>query len=220
MMKNLKLKGILALSILMSAFSVAQNDTNQDESKSFYVKPYAGFIGIQNMNLQLTGSDLNSDVSVENGFGYTAGIALGYRLTQNISTEIGWEYKTNEVTLTNNNIESKGDYASNFIYLNGIYNFNSEKRLQPYLGLGLSLIQEIDLDFGTGENGSFSNSGNIGFQGIAGLDFNLSPKWALNWEAKYVTFSQFDMENESDNSRLNNLKYNPFIFNLGVKYRF
>ncbi len=219
-MKNLKLKVIPVLCLLTSTLSVAQNSTNQEVRKNFYVKPYAGFIGVQNMDLILTSDNENSNVSVENGFGYTAGISLGYYLTENISTEIGWEYKSNEVTISNDNISSKGDYASNFIYLNGIYNFKTKSRLKPYLGLGASVIQEIDLDFGNGENGSFSNSGNIGFQGIAGLDFNLSPRWALNWEAKYVTFSEFGMENEGDNSRLDNLKYNPVIFNIGVKYRF
>lgn len=208
------------LCLLTSIFSVAQNSTNEEANKNFYVKPYAGFIGIQDMDLRLIRDNENSNVAVENGFGYTAGIALGYRLSKNISAEIGWEYKSNEVTISNTDFSNKGDYASNFIYLNGIYNFKTKNRLKPYVGLGASLIQEIDLDFGNGENSSFSNSGNIGFQGIGGLDFNLSPRWALNWEAKYMTFSQFDMENEGNNSRLDNLKYNPFIFNIGVKYRF
>jgi hypothetical protein len=28
------------------------------------------------------------------------------------------------------------------------------------------------------------------------------------------------MKNEANDDQLNNLKYNPFIFNVGIKYRF
>jgi len=92
--------------------------------------------------------------------------------------------------------------------------------LKPYVGLGLSYIQEIDFDFGVGKNASFSTAGDIGFQGIAGLDFQFADRWALNWEAKYVSFNKLDLMNESNNDELKNLKYNPFIFNIGIKFRF
>ena len=219
-MNILKLNTFFVFCTFACTSLIAQESTIKEPFRSFYIKPYGGFIGIQDMNLQLVENDQNSNVSIENGFGFTTGVSLGYSFTRNFSAEIGWEYKSNDITVINDNIRSSGDYASNFIYLNGIYNFSTKSRLKPYVGLGASLIQEIDLDFGQGNNTSFSNSGNIGFQGIAGLDFNFSKRWSLNWEAKYVTFSEFDMENEANNDRLNNLKYNPFIINIGVKYRF
>ena len=220
MMKNLKLNSLFILFVLVCAGLNAQESDKQEVLKNFYIKPYAGFIGIQDMNLQLIENNQDSSVSVGNGFGYATGISLGYNFSNNVSAEIGWEYKSNDITVTKNNVTSNGDYASNFIYLNALYNFTTKGKLKPYLGLGISLIQEIDLDFGQGESTSFSDSGNIVFQGIAGLDFNFSKRWALNWEAKYVTFSEFNMENEANNDKLNNLKYNPFIFKIGIKYRF
>lgn len=218
MMKNLKFSLLFLISVLSVSAALAQEE-NENFNK-FYIKPYAGFIGIQDMTLQLVDNNQSTNIAVENGFGFTAGISLGYNFTKNITAEIGWEYKSNDITVVNNNVRSSGDYASNFIYLNGIYNFNTNSRFKPYLGLGLSLIQEIDLDLDNGMDTSFSDSGNFGFQGLAGLDFNLTNRWALNCEAKYVTFSEFDMNSESNNSKLNNLKYNPFIFNIGIKYRF
>jgi len=220
MMKNLKFNVIL-LVCLLSAFKVVSQETKSNKDyKKFYLKPYAGFIGIEDMSLQLVKNNQTTNIEVDNGFGFTTGISLGYNFTENITAEVGWEYKRNDITIENNSVKSSGDYASNFIYLNGIYNFSTNSRFKPYLGLGLSLIQEIDLDFGDGNNTSFSESGNVGFQGIIGLDFNFSQKWALNWEAKYVAFSEFDMKNEANNDQLNNLKYNPFIFNVGIKYRY
>ena len=219
-MKNLKFSMILFFSILSTANVIAQETKADSNSRNFYVKPYAGFIGIQDMSLDLVSNSQTTNISVENGFGWTSGISFGYTFTKNLSAEIGWEYKTNDVTVIINNIRSTGDYASNFIYVNGMYSFDTQSRLKPYVGLGVSFIEEIDLDFGQGIDTSYSTSGNIGFQGIAGLDFNFSERWALNWEAKYVTFSDFDMENEANDDQLNNLKYSPFIFNIGVKYRF
>ena len=219
-MKNSRHNVLLPLIFLTLANVIAQEKKAVKDYGKFYVKPYAGFIGVQNMTSQLQNNNQNTTISIENGFGFTTGIAFGYNFAKKLTAEMGWEYKSNDITVINNGVKTSGDYASNFIFLNGIYTINTVSRIKPYVGLGASLIQEIDLDFGQGEDTSFSTSGNIGFQGIAGLDFNFSKRWILNWEAKYVTFSEFNMKNEGNNDRLNNLKYNPFIFNIGIKYRF
>ena len=220
MMKKVKLTLLLVLGSFTLSPLTAQEQTTQNDFKRFYVKPYAGFIGIQDMDLQLIANNQTTNVNVESGFGFTSGIAVGYNFNNNISAELGWEYKSNNITLTNNGVQTKGDYASNFIYINGIYNFDTNSAFKPYLGLGASLIQEIDLDFGSGANSSFSDSGNLGVQALAGIDYNFSDRWALSAEAKYTSFSTFDMTSETNSNRLNNLKYNPFIVNVGIKYRF
>jgi outer membrane protein W len=218
MISNLKSISVFFLGIF-ATFNVAAQDANVDVQRGkIYIKPYGGFIGIQKMNLKLVTNTESNNIEVENDFGWTSGIAIGYHITNSISTEIGWEYKTNNVTVLRNNIKSYGDYASNFIYLNGLYNFTTKSRWKPYAGFGVALIQEIDIDFGDAANSSFSNSGNLGIQGITGVDFNFSKRWALNWEAKYVTFRKFEMKNEANDNQLKNLKYNPFIFNIGIKF--
>jgi opacity protein-like surface antigen len=219
-MKKIIFSTMVLVGCLIATNLFGQKTIPLEKFSKWYVKPYAGFIGIQDMSLTLMENNQTTNISIETGFGFTSGVSLGYHFTKNLSTEIGWEYKRNEVTITTMDVKSKGDYASNIFYVNGIYNFITIGKLKPYAGLGACFIQEIDLDFGFGENESFSNSGNLGFQAVAGLDFNLSERWALNWEAKYTTFSKYDMENESNGSSLINLKYNPFIFNIGVKYRF
>jgi len=219
-MKSLKFFWVIALICIVTVPIYGQEKVESNEFKKFYVKPYGGFIGIQDMDLQLTTSTTTSPVNVESGFGYTAGISAGYFITEKISTELGFEYKSNSITTFVDNVEDNGDYASNFIYLNAFYNFRSGQLFNPYIGIGLSLIEEIDIDLNSNDTASFSDSGNIGFQGIAGLDFNFSEKWALNFEMKYVTFSDFDMEEELSDRMLRGLSYNPFIVNIGVKYRF
>ena len=218
-MKTLQIL-VLALAIMQAVKVTAQNTDKTNSTKNFYLKPYFGFIGLQDMSLSLSQNNLNTVVEVKTGFGYTTGISFGYNFSKNISAELGWEYKRNQATITVANIETDGDYASNFIYLNGFYKFSTQSNFKPYFGLGLSLIEEIDLDIGDANGTSFSDSGNLGFQGIVGLDYNFSKRWAMNLETKYVVFQDFNMQNETTNATLNGLKYNPLIVNIGIKYRF
>lgn len=218
-MKYFNLSSLIVV-IFLTTTVFGQESESDNEIKKFYVKPYAGFIGIQDMEIQYLENGQSTDISIESGFGFTSGISFGYHFTKNFSAELGWEYKRNDITVKYDNDKSTGDYASNFIYLNGFYNFNSQGKLKPYVGLGVSIIEEIDIDLTSSEEESFSDSGNVGFQGLAGLDFDFSKRWALNWEAKYVVFSDFDMESEINDNTLSNLEYKPFIFNIGIKYRF
>jgi len=206
---------LFTLSVFCSAH--AQSKTVTDK---FYIKPYAGFIEIQDMNIQLVDNNSAENLNIESGFGYTAGISFGYNFYKNFTAEIGWEYKSNNITITNSNSFNKGDYASNFIYLNGIYNIKTNGSFTPYVGLGFSFIEEIDLDLSEDENNSFSKSGIGGFQGLVGLDYDFAKKWGLNCEVKFVKFNNFNVINESNGSILTNLKYNPLIINIGMKYRF
>lgn len=218
-------KAILNLSIwcflFISSISIYAQERTDNKSTKFFVKPYAGFIGVQDMTIELVDQTNQTSLEVENGFGYATGVSFGYTFYKNITAELGWEYKSNQITISDGiNSKIKGDYASNFIYLNGVYSFNTESKFTPYLAGGVSVIEEIDMDLGDDTGNSFSNSGQIGWQVIAGLDYKFASKWSLNWEAKYVSFGEFSMDNETNSSSLKKLKYNPFIFNIGLKYRF
>jgi len=219
-MKKLSQTTLFILCFMIVTNLLAQESKPENSLKNFYIKPYGGFIGIQNTTPTFQQDNTSTKIEVETGFGINTGISLGYSFSENFFAEIGWEYKTNEISVKNNDLKTNGDYASNFIFLNGLYNLNTKGNFIPYVGLGTALIQEIDIDLSTNGNTSFSNSGNFGFQGIIGLDFNFSERWALNWEAKYISFGSLELDNEMNDSSISNIKYNPFIFNIGIKYRF
>ena len=212
---------LLVAGFITSTAVCGQDAAPADSPGKFYVKPYGGFIGIQDMNIRYVADGESTDIPVNAGFGFTNGISFGYAFTERISAEIGWEYKANTITVNYNDDKITGDYASNFAYLSATYTLSSTGRFRPYVGAGATVIPEIDMDFRIGEeNSSFSSTGNIGFQGLAGLDFQFARRWAMNWEAKYVAFQNFDMKNESHSTSLENLTYRPFIFNIGLKYMF
>jgi len=221
-MKQLKVVWMTVIGCLLVTHLSAQDqkqDAN-DDFKNWYVKPYGGFIGIQNMDLTLVQPDGTNAINVENGFGYTAGISFGYNFSNSIAAELGWEYKSNDVTVSSDAFSSKGDYASNFIYLNAIYNFSTSTRFTPYVGIGGSYIEEIDMDFGTGETAfSFQKNGQLGFQFSGGLDFAISDRWSMNWELRNTRFSNFDLT-ATNKTRVTDLKYNPFVINIGIKLKF
>jgi len=214
----------MLLSILLlglSSQAEAQEDTSS-ASKRFYVKPYVGFIGIQDMDITIDDGATKTPVAVKSGFGYTTGLSVGYAFTNNFSAELGWEYKSNNVEATFANTTYDGNYASNFIYLNGRYTFNTSSKFAPYIGAGITYIEEIDFDFeiGNTEN-SFAENGDIGFNILAGLDYNFSDRWTLNWELRSTFFSDIELSSEENsNVKLTDLKYNPFVINIGIKYRF
>ncbi len=212
---------VIALTLSLFGFcNLSAQDSPSNSLSKIYLKPYGGFIGIQDMKMQFVTDSKTTDLNVSSGFGFTTGISLGYNISKRFTAEVGWEYKKNNISISSNDITSNGDYASNFIYVNGIYKLPTYGYFTPYIGIGGSFIQEIDLDFGTGENGSFSQEGDIGVQGLVGLDFQFAERWSMNWEAKYVSFNKLNLLNESNNDQLKNLKYNPFIFNIGIKYQF
>jgi len=219
-MKKLKLISTLFVLTLLVTVQLQAQEAQPTESKKFYLKPYGGFIGIQDMTIDFVDQQSVTPVNIKAGFGYTSGISLGYNFTKNISAELGWEYKKNFIEATINDSTYDGDYASNFIYLNAMYRFSTGTRFTPYLGIGGSYIEEVDMDFGSGDSEfSFQKNGQIGVQFLAGLDYAISNRLSMNWELRNNRFSNFDLENDKD-MMVTDLKYNPFVVNIGVKVKF
>ena len=115
-----------------------------------------------------------------------------------------------------------GNYASNTIWLNGFYYFTGGQRLTPYLGAGIGLIEEIDIDLEAGDapERSFSDNGDVTWQVFAGLDYRLGQRWDLNAELRYSILNDVDLKEETGDGRLSGLDYNPVTMQLGVRYRF
>ncbi|WP_395373244.1 OmpW family protein [Marinicella sp. W31] len=196
-----------------------------DTEKGWFIKPVAGIS-------QMSSTEGNSvGVGAQNGLfdvdlssGFFAGLGVGYRYNANISAEFSWEYRSNdsETTLADGTLFSDGNYASSIFYMNGYYHFENDNRWTPYLGLGLGWIQEIDIDLeGMGPEQSYSGDGEIGFQAMFGLQYDLSENWTFNTELRYARFSSIDLEGEEAASgRINDLDYDPVTLGIGLSYYF
>lgn len=213
-------------SLLISAVIITTSlNTVQADEKGWYVKPFIGLSQMSDLSADTTslGSiDGTSEIDLDSGF--NAGVGVGYRYNDRLAVEAAWEYRTNDssVSLADGNQFPDGNYASNVFYLNGLYYPKvSSKRWSPYVGAGLSVMQEIDIDLEqSGVETSLSGSGDLGYQLIVGADYKLNTKWSVGAEARYGSTTGIDLEGEGNNGRYKDLDYNPTTLQLGVKYRF
>jgi opacity protein-like surface antigen len=188
------------------------------ESGHYYVKPYTG---ISYMN-DVTGLSGASPVAVELEKGMTLGAAFGYRYNANIAAEVSWEYRTNDSeTRVGNEFYPAGNYASNLLYLNGIYYFSSFGDVTPYAGVGVGWIQEIDIDLErNGVETSYSNSGNFSFQGFAGVEYRLNSRWTLHTELRHAGAKSGRLQDEQTKIEFASLDYKPFTWQFGASFQF
>ena len=193
--------------------------------KGWFIRPNVGMslLSDQTVNsVDVLGASGDVDISLDSGF--VAGIGVGYFYNSNVAVELAWEYRSNEstVSLANNRIIDEGNYASNMFFLNTHYYFNSSTRWQPYVGAGLSWIQEIDIDLESETvESSYATDGNIGFQLFAGLGYQLSDDWQIQAELRYGSIDDIDLTSEEGTQgSFANFDYQPTTLQVGLIYNF
>lgn len=84
------------------------------------------------------------------------------------------------------------------------------------------MVQEVDIDSesSAGER-SFSDSGAVGIQLLAGLDYNLSDRFYLTGELRFTSFTGLDLSEEAGgDGRVTNIDYQPVTLGVGIGFRF
>ena len=217
---NTLLGTVLSASILV----YSSNASAQSDDAGWYLKPTIALSQLSDETGNTTGignSDGIAPVNLNSGF--ASGLVLGYDYGSSWSAELGWEYRSNdsEVTLADGTGFSDGNYASNTFFINGIYKFDTDSQWQPYLGAGLSFIQEIDIDLESNATElSYSGDSETGFQFFAGIEREIGGNWSILGEARYTNFDELELEGENTAGRFSNLGYSPVSLQLGLKYSF
>lgn len=217
--RSVAVKSTCILSVLLSPTVFAADD------RGWFLKPNVGLSNLSDLSASVTGIgafDGSADISTDSGF--VAGLGLGYRYNSNWAAEIAWEYRTNDsaVTLSDGTLFSEGDYASNTFFLNGIYSFDSSSAWTPYLGAGISWVQEIDIDLEAGGNElSYSGDGEVGFQVFGGVGYSFNDNWALQAELRYGSITGIELDAESTAlGQFSDLDYQPTTFQMALVYDF
>ncbi len=215
---------LIKLMLLSCTPFASQNGFAEDAGWS--VVPYVGSsqIGDQSgvIGRAQDISDGPLDVQLDDGF--VAGLGLRYDYKNSPwSAEFSWEYRSNDssTTASDGTELPGGNYASNIFAINGRYAFSRKGAVTPWLGSGLMYVQEIDLDSENvdGER-SFSSSGAIGLQFMAGIDYSLSSRFYLSSELRYSSITGIDLDEEGGVGRIANLDYQPLTLGVGVGFRF
>ncbi len=199
--------------------------TTSAQAQEWFVKPYVGLSQMsdtsgtaQNVNLQSGTADIDLDT------GFVAGLSGGYRYQQ-LAVELGWEYRSNDstTTISETNTYPEGNYASSTFFVNGLYYFTVNDTWQPYVGAGIIWGQEMDIDLElAGNELSYSQSGDIGYQLIGGIEYRLNKQWSIQTEVRYSSLSDIDLTSEGSpaTGSIDGLDYHPLTLQAGIRYQF
>ena len=216
--------GVRSVAILLAIYALpAAADSNPEGRWS--IKPYFGISQMGDISVDFTNIDgLSGDVDVDIDSGFTAGLAAAYRYNSKYSAEIGWEYRSNdsETTLADTSVFDDGNYASNIFYVNGYYHFTPNGKWEPYVGAGLVLVQEVDIDLErAGEEISLTSDGEVGFQFFGGANYRWSDNWSINGEVRFGSVTGIDLGGESGTTGdIEDIDYETLTFQLGLSYQF
>jgi len=221
-----KFNAITATGISLTSALLLTSQNAVAEDKPWSVVPYVGMSHLSDQSPLISGAagitPGTLDVTVDAGF--TAGLSLRYDYSSSRwSSEFGWEYRSNDTSLSTSDGSAlpSGNYASNTFYVTGRYALSNAGALTPWVGGGLSWIQEIDLDSENSEGErSFSDSGSVGFQLMAGLDYDISSRLYLTSELRVTSHTDIDLQAEGETGSVSGIDYQPVTLSLGIGYRF
>lgn len=211
--------------IIAGALATQLFSTAAMADQNWFLRPYVGLSQMSDLSADfadIDGMSGTADVDLDTGF--TSGLGLGYRFNKSVALEFGWEYRSNDssVTLNGSSEFDDGNYASNLFYLNGHYFFASSGKWQPYVGAGLTWVEEIDIDLErNGNELSYSGDGDTGYQVFAGVNYEFSNAWALQTELRYGSITDIDLQGESgDPGQITGIDYKTTTLQIGVVYAF
>lgn len=156
---------------------------------------------------------LDADVSTE----VIPALTLTYFLNKNLAVELFCCFAKHQAE-----VATLGDAADFWIFPPALtlqYHFDSMGGFKPYVGAGLQYIHFFDEDSNIG--GSVDIDDAVGFTLQAGVDVELGQGWYLNADVKKTWLdTDVSLRNTDFGSTAFDLDVDPWIFSLGVGYRF
>lgn len=210
---------VLASLALPAAPALATDDDR------WFVRPYVGLSQMSDLDSDFTDIDgLSGEAEIDIDGGFTGGLSVGYRYSETYAVEFGWEYRSNdsETLLAGTSEFDDGNYASNLFYLNGYYHFPRNGKWQPYVGAGLTWVEEIDIDLERGgDELSYSGDGDSGYQVFAGVNYDWSERWQIQGELRYGSITGIDLSGEgNDVGEFDGIDYETTTLQVGLVYAF
>ena len=155
---------------------------------------------------------------------------LEYFFTKNFSTELVLTYpQSQDVTV---NVPALGAVAvGSFKHLPPVltakWNFMPDSVFRPYVGVGvnLTLFSKVDLAVPAVAGVQSTavpldlSSSSVGIAGQAGFDVKVADHWFVNADVKYVQLST-DVKVKANGAKLTTVNADPWLFGVGVGYRF
>jgi outer membrane protein len=159
-----------------------------------------------NASSSISGLDVDSAWAPELDFTYF--------FSKNLAAELILATARHEVTL---NGASLGKVSILPPTLTLQYHFTDLGAFKPYVGGGINITWFYNNDLAAGSTPLEVDSYSVGGALQAGIDYEIQKNWYLNADVKYVWVST---DVKAGGATLTDLKINPWVFGLGIGYRF
>ena len=138
---------------------------------------------------------------------------ISYFFTDNIATELvlTWPQKM-DVTLGDTDIGSVKALPPTLMLQ---YHFMPDAVFRPYAGVGVNYTSFSSRNFSIAGLSTSSSSWGPALQ--AGFDYQIAPRWYINADVKYVWMNT---DVTLNGAKLTNVDINPWMFSVGIGYRF
>ena len=153
---------------------------------------------------------------------WTAELDFSYFFTPNIALELVLAYAEHDVKAENTDLGNIDlgslDLLPPSLLLQ--YHLMPEKAFRPYVGAGLSYVFIPDEDPGPVATGIEYDDGQVGYALQVGFDYFFNEHWCLNVDIKKVWVDVDVKVHALGTTVATNVDVDPWLFGIGIGYRF
>ncbi len=165
--------------------------------------------------------DVSPDVSSSlSGFDvkdqWTGEIDSTYFFTPNIAVEGSITWAKQDVTFNGTGVGALKMMPVTFTLQ---YHFTDLGAWKPYVGGGFNYTYFYENDLGNNAGASV-NSNSWGGALQAGLDYQFERNWYVNFDVKYLWIDNDVRLNNFNSGNISSLDIDPWVFGVGIRYRF
>ncbi len=210
---------------VLAAAGLCSISTLATAESPWYVSADFGALSLGSQTLTYAAPGLEQSVDTDFDSGFAAGGTLGYQLAPAWALELNVTYRSNEqepLTIPALGSFADGNYASLGVGLEGLYQFDigSVAGLRGYVGGGIVLLQEIDIDFEANSVETSFETDDVAFSARTGVRYALTKNWFLDASVQALFASDVEMELPVDSQQTLTADYDPLRVGISVGYRF
>jgi outer membrane protein len=169
-------------------------------------------VGVRGLYVSPNASSSISGLDVDSA--WWAELDLTYFFTKEVALELIAAANKHEVTLNGASLGKVGVLPPTLTLQ---YHFANLGAFKPYVGAGVNYTYFYDNDLADNTLHIKDNSWGAALQ--VGADYEFAKNWYLNADVKYVWMNT-DVIVNSTGAKLGSLDINPWLFGVGMRYRF
>lgn len=143
---------------------------------------------------------------------------FSYNYTECLVAEFSLATSRHSIEATGGTIVGTGRVSFVMASATMNYHFMSFGRFDPYVGLGFNYSFDYDRDDCPVDRVSYGDS--VGLVGQIGVDVCLCDRWSLNFDLKKIYMDSEVHVEKNGTSDKACVRLNPWIFGVGIGYRF